>query len=189
MKTLPLLALLLLAACPDQVGQQCPAHSVAVGQYALDFFGQHDAGECVGKDPDGGPADVTRDAGGTLAATLCYGPGADGGPQLQLLIAGKGVRPSDLLPDGGFHFSSPKSDGVTGTACGCQSGVSIGETIDGFLVASLDGGVAVQPDGGLPLITGLSGTLVDRLTAPSDTTGCICALPCSLTYTINGTRY
>jgi hypothetical protein len=189
MNKLPLLALFLLAACPEQLGQQCPAHSVAVGQYTLDFVGQHDAGECIATQGDGGVADVTRDAGGTLGATLCFGQGADGGPQLQLLVAGKGVRPSDLLPDAGFHFVSPSSAGVTGTACGCANGVTIGETIDGYLLTSQDGGVAIQADGGLPLITGLAATLVDTLTPPTDTTSCLCTMPCSATYTIIGTRF
>ena len=185
MRKLPLLALLLLAACPEQVGQQCPAHFVAVGQYNLSFVGAHSAGECAATQPDGGLAPLVQDNGGSRGATVCLGT-LDGGPQLQLIVAGKGQRPSDLLTDGGFHFSG-HSDPVPGTPCGCP--VAIDETFDGFLKVTPDGPVALQGDGGLPLITGLAGSLTDTLSTDAGTKGCLCALPCPVTYSISGTRF
>ena len=186
MGKLPLLALLLLAACPEQFGQQCPAHSISVGQYSLDFKGTHPAGECASKQPDGGLAVLVQENGGSRGATVCLGSGPDGGPQLQLVVAGKGARLSDLLADGGFHFGG-HSDPVSGTPCGCQ--VAIDETFDGFLQTTPDGPIALQSDGGLPRITGIAGSLTDTLSADAGTTGCLCALPCPVTYAITGTRF
>ena len=186
MRGLSLLALLLLAACPEQVGQQCPAHSIAVGQYTLNFVGEHPAGECTATLSDGGVVVLALDAGGSRGATLCLGSGPDGGAQLQLVVPGKGARPSDLLADGGFHFAG-HSDPVPGTPCACP--VAIDETFDGFLRTTPDGPVALQSDGGLPRITGLSGVLTDALSKDAGTTGCLCALPCPVTYQITGTHF
>ena len=182
----PLLLLLLTAACPEQVGQQCPPHTVAVGQYQIGFAGQLDAGGCAAKQPDGGlPAtELTQANGGTPTGALCYGT-ADGGQQIYLVIPGKGARASALAADGGFHFTG-HSDPVLGTACGCL--VSIDEVFDGFLQTTPDAGFALQPDGGLPEISSLTGSLVDTLATPSGTTGCLCNLPCPVTYAITGTR-
>lgn len=185
MRKLPLLGLLLLAACPEQVGQECPVHSVAIGQYTLNFVGTHPAGECAATQPDGGLAVLVQDNGGSRGATLCLG-GSDGGAQLQLVVAGKGERPSDLLTDGGFHFTG-HSDPVPGTPCGCA--VAIDETFDGFLQTTPEGPIALQPDGGLPRITGIAGSLTDTLSTDAGTTGCLCALPCPVTYAISGTRF
>ena len=186
MRKLPFAALFLLAACPEQVGQQCPAHAVSIGQYTLNFAGTHPTGECAAKQADGGTAVLVLDNGGTRGATVCLGSGPDGGPQLQLVVAGKGERPSDLLADGGFHFGG-HSDAVPGTPCGCA--VAIDETFDGFLKTTPDGPIALQPDGGLPRITGITGSLTDTLSADAGTTGCLCALPCPVTYAITGTRF
>jgi hypothetical protein len=182
----PLLGLL-LAACPEQLGQQCPPQSVALGQYALSRAGRHPAGECVATQADGGgsPAPLALDDGGVLGATICLGSGSDGGPQLQLVVPGKQPRPSDLLPDGGFHFTSHTSE--TGTACVCS--VVIDEIFDGFLQTTPLGPVALQPDGGLPRITGITGSLTDARSADTGATGCLCNLPCPITYSISGTRF
>ena len=191
MRKLPLAALLLLAACPEQVGQQCPAHAVALGEYTMSFAGQHETGECAATQPDGGgvPAPLAIDDGGSRGATLCLGSDTDGGPLLQLVVAGKNTRPSALLVDGGFRFVG-HSDPVTGnTACGCANGVAVDETITGFLTTTAAVPVAPQSDGGLPPITGFTATLTDTLSADAGTPGCLCALPCPVTYDITGTRF
>lgn len=185
MRKLPLLGLLFLAACPDQVGEQCPARSIAVGQFTLNFEGDHPKGECVAKLPDGGTSVLTQDAGGSRGATLCLGSASDGGAQLQLVVPNKGARASAFLPDGGFHFGG-HSDKVPGTPCGCE--VAIDETFDGFLQTTPDGPVALQSDGGLPRITGLVGSLTDVFSTDAGT-GCLCALPCPITYKITGTHF
>lgn len=186
MKRLLALALF-LAGCPDQIGQQCPFHTTQVAVLTLGFKGDPtDPAQCAALQIDGGgPATpLVFEDGGTRNATICAGSGADGGPQIQLVIPGKSPRPSDLGPDGGFHLVA-HSDPIGGTACSCP--VAIDETFDGFLLSGTDAFV-VQDDGGLPPVTGLVGTLTDTLSTPSGTTGCLCTLPCPVTYEISGAR-
>jgi hypothetical protein len=175
---------LLLAGCPEQLGQQCPSNTIAIGQYALAFAGEHASNECKVTQADGGKTPLVADDGGTRAATLCTA-NADGGVQLYLSIAGKGQRSAQSFIDGGFRFLA-HTDATPGTACVCS--VAIDETFDGVLSGAWDGSFPIQPDGGLPLVTGVSGTLVDLLSAPSNT-GCACDIPCSVTYAVRGTRY
>jgi hypothetical protein len=187
MRFLLLSPLLLLAACPEQTGLQCPPNTGTIGQYALNLAGTHDAGECLAAadaGTDAGPLALTLNDGGTRSATFCLGT-SDGGPELQLLVAGKGgVRKSALLADGGFRFVSDPVLGQ-GTVCVCDA--FIAETFEGFLTAN--GPVSLQPDGGLPPIDGLTATLVDRLTAAGETTSCRCAFPCTVTYSVSGARF
>lgn len=182
----PLLGLL-LAACPEQLGQQCPPQSVALGQYALSRAGRHPAGECVATQADGGgsPAPLVLDDGGFVGATICFGTGTGGGPELKLVVPGNDAGPSDLLPDGGFHFTG-HSDPFLGTPCACA--VAIDETFDGFLETTPPGPIALQPDGGLPRITGVTGSLTDTLSTDAGS-GCRCNLPCLITYSVSGTRF
>jgi len=185
---LPLLLLLslLLAGCPEDTGLQCPPNTSVVGQYALTFNGISDAGQCIAGDagPDGGPLPLTLDASFVKGVTLCVAALSDGGPQLQLVSPGKGVKTSDLLADGGFHFGGvPVTQGQT--ACSCD--VNITETIDGYLVTS--GPFALQPDGGLPPIAGINGTLTDLLTDAGSAIPCLCALPCTVTYSLSGSSF
>ena len=185
-KFICLSTILLLAGCPDETGQQCPANSVAIGQYALNFAGQHTSGECAASSPDGGdagPTPLTKDDGGTQFGALCYASN-DGGQVIYLVVPNKGVRDSNLL-DGGFKFVG-STEPVPGTACGCN--IAINETFIGTLTTNPPGQPFQQDDGGLPPISGLNGLLVDTLTAPAGTTGCLCTVPCPVTYTITGTR-
>lgn len=186
MRAFALLSLLLLAACPEQVGSQCPPHTVALGEYTLNRIGSSDPGQCVATQADGGGATpLTLADAGQVGGTVCLGS-SDGGPQLQLVIAGKETRPSGLLADGGFHFTG-HSDPVSGTLCGCA--VAVDESLDGFLTTTPPGPVAIQADGGLPPITGLSGTLTDVLSTDAGTAGCLCTLPCPVIYSLSGTRF
>ena len=184
---LPLL--LLLAACPDQSGLECPPNTSLVGQYSFQFTpvdGGLDGGdECrvdAGPDKDAGRLTL-----GPLVkpATICVGTAADGGPQLQLLVPGKGgARKSDLLDDGGFRFASDPVI-AQGTACVCDVGDV--ETLDGYLLTG--GPFALRPDGGLPAVSRVGATIVDRLTDTGSTTGCLCTFPCTVTYAIDGTPF
>lgn len=190
MRKLAFIVVALCAACPDQVGQQCPATSVAVGNFNLSLKLSHPATEClVNQLPDGGPADASlaADTIGVRTATLCEGPGADGGLLLYLAVPSHGAPASPLLDGGGFLFHPPPTAPIPGTACNCD--VTLEEMTAGVLVGSFDGGdFALQRDGGLPLITGLSGTITDHVTAPSGGT-CFCKLPCDFQYTLVGTRF
>jgi hypothetical protein len=179
----PLLVLLFLAACPEQVGQQCPPNTVPIGQYALGFAGQHPDDECRAdvRTPDA--AAVARDDGGTQPGALCSGSG-DGGPAVWLVIPGKSARQSVVLADGGFHFPA-HSDPILGTACVCA--VAIDETFDGFLESS-GASFAPLPDGGLPEVNGLSGTLTQHLSTDAGAGTCACDLPCEVVYSIRGVR-
>ncbi len=189
MRRAALLFTLLLAACPDTVGQQCPPRTVVVGQMGLNFTGQHDAGECVQYLDGGADSGVivqpfTRDDGGTQPSALCYGVGSDGGQQLFLAVIGKGVRPSDLLPDGGFRFLGSTLP-TPGICAGCS--VAIDEVFAGYLLSGTgDAGFALQADGGLPPITGLSGVLIDQLSAPQGGCQGSCNVPCPVTYIVTG---
>jgi hypothetical protein len=177
---LPLL--LLLAACPEQAGLQCPPNTSIVGQYALAFTANHDAGECVAQ-TDAGTIPLALDDAGVKASTLCVGSAADGGTQLQLFVPTKGVLKSDLLADGGFHF--PSNAGVTpDTACICD--VDVSETLDGYLLTT--GPFSLRPDGGLPPITGLTATLALHLSAAASDCS-VCNLPCTASYAIAGSPF
>src|SRR3954452_16063167 len=99
MRNLLLPLALLLTACPEQVGQECPPNTAAVGHYTFAFTPQRVAGECT-VTTDGGH--LTIDNHATQDARLCVGSAGDGGSQqLALVLAGQGgVRRSDLLADG-----------------------------------------------------------------------------------------
>jgi hypothetical protein len=183
-----ILLTLLLAGCPEQVGQQCPANTVAVGQYSINFAGQNDAGDaCAVAQADGGPpltpVAIEGDAGTSFGA-LCYGT-ADGGQQIYLVIPNKGVRQSALV-DGGFSFvgQTPPAPGLT---CDCAIGLIV-ETFSGSLITTPPDQPFTQPDGGIPLVGGIVGSLVDTISAPQGNTGCLCAVPCTVNYAITGTR-
>jgi hypothetical protein len=186
MRLLLLPPLLLLAACPDQSGLDCPPNTSLVGQYALTFKADHDGGECLADaGPDKDPIKLTLDDAGVKPATLCVGTAGDGGPQLQLLVPGKGgARKSDLLEDGGFHFAS---DPVLaqGTACVCD--VIDLETLDGYLIT--DPPFTLRPDGGLPAVSGINAALIDRLGDAGPGTDCLCKFPCTVTYAISGATF
>jgi hypothetical protein len=175
-------SLLLLAACMEGTGLQCPANTSTVGQYSLAFTAVHDAGECIAVD-GGAQNKVTLDNVAAKDSMLCVGTGPDGGPQPELLVAEKGgARVLDLDADGGFHLGSNAGTNQT-TPCNCE--VNVFENFDGFLQSG--GTFALRPDGGLPALTGITATLVDHLTPVG--TGCICSFPCTVTYTIKGTPF
>jgi len=164
----------------EGTGLQCPANTSTVGQYSLAFTAVHDAGECVAVDA-GSQTKLTLDNVAPKGSILCVGTGPDGGPEPELLVAEKGgARVLDLSADGGFHLGSDAGSNQT-TACNCE--VNIFESFDGFLQSG--GSFALRPDGGLPAITGITVTLVDQFSPVG--TGCICAFPCTVTYTIKGT--
>ena len=182
------LAALLLSGCPDTVGQPCPPNAVAIGTYALYFKGLHPADECrVLVGADGGPADaaVTFDDGGTHSGTLCYATDSDGGPLLYLAVPLKAPRQSNSFNDGGFQFLNHSDLTQGSTVCGCAMGVD--ESFAGVLTGAWDGGLPTQPDGGLPLVTGLTGLLVDHYTAADST--CLCNMPCTVGYSVLGARF
>ena len=178
--------LLLLAACADQSGLECPPNTSIVGQYAFEFRAVHDGGACLADaGPDKDPIRLTLDDAGVKPATLCVATAADGGPQLQLLVPGKGgARKSDLLDDGGFHFATDPVI-AQGTACVCD--VRVLESLDGYLLTGAP--FALRPDGGLPAISGISARLIDQLTDAGQGADCVCRLPCTVTYDITGTPF
>jgi hypothetical protein len=185
MRRLASALLLLLAGCPEQSGLQCPPNTSIVGQYSLTFTANHDAGECVANPADAGPIKLTLDDAGVKGSTLCVGTAADGGPQLQLLIPGKGgARKSDLLDDGGFHFVS---DTVVAQNTACVCDVNDSETFDGYLLTGAP--FALRPDGGLPSVTGIAATLTDNVAVSGSSSGCLCALPCTVSYSISGSPF
>jgi hypothetical protein len=185
---LAILLLVLTAACPEQAALQCPSNTSLVGNYALARTPNKDGGDaCIWTD-DAGPHSLAVENPPNQQATLCFVTGPDAGPQIQLLVGGKGgVRTSDLLPDGGFHFVGDPVI-AQGTACACD--VSVAETFDGFLTTS--GAFELRPDGGLPPVSGLTGTQADRLTTPSSGCGGVaqrCNVPCTLSYAVSSSPF
>lgn len=191
MRRLAALAILsLCAACPDQIGQQCPASATAVGNFSLALALHHSATECIVNQIDGGPADASLALEQIPArtATLCEGPAPDGGLLLYLAVPTHGAPSSPLLDGGAFLFTPPQTGAQPGTACSCP--VSIQETTAGVFTGSFDGGgFALQPDGGLPFITGMTGTVTDHVTTPAVANTCFCKLPCDVQYDLTGTRF
>jgi|GraSoiStandDraft_4_1057263.scaffolds.fasta_scaffold26823_3 hypothetical protein len=180
--------LLLTGGCLEQTALQCPANTSLVGSYSLVRSANKDGGDACTYTDDAGAHSLAVDNPQNQQASLCFANTSDAGPQLQLLVAGKGgLRTSDLLPDGGFHFAS---DPVVaqGTACTCD--VSVVETFDGFLTTSPPFGLL--PDGGLPPVSGLTGTQSDRITAPAAGCGGLaqrCNVPCSLSYAVSSSAF
>jgi hypothetical protein len=183
MRTHLLLVALLLAGCPEQSGQECPPNTTSIGQYTLTRSATHDAGECVALNANDASVPIGLDDAGLIGATFCSVAASDGGIQLQLLVTGKGgVRTSDLLADGGFHFVS---DPVLAQNTACICDVSLVESFDGYLLTA--GAFALQPDGGLPPVNAIAGTVTDQVTPAG--TGCRCNAPCPIVYAVSGTRY
>jgi hypothetical protein len=51
------------------------------------------------------------------------------------------------------------------------------------------GAFQLGPDGGLtPSIASFSGTLVDAIAGSAGGSGCLCNVPCNLTYKLSGTK-
>jgi hypothetical protein len=184
------LALLAFATgCPESTSASCPTGSVAAGNFNLGLALQPSSGQCrVILALDGGPADADVAATPTSqAATICSGPDpADGGTLVYLAVQNRSSRQSALSPDGSFTFAT-NSTNVTGSVCNCP--VDIQETITGALLPSTPGAFQLGPDGGLtPAIGSIAGTLVDSLNATAGASGCLCNVPCNLTYQLSGTR-
>ncbi len=189
MRTLAFTLLALCAGCVDQIGQQCPSTATAVGNFNLVLQLRHPATECIVNQIDGGPADASlaQDTVPPSTATLCEATSGDGGLTLYLAGPSHGAPASPLLDGGGFLFHPPQTDATLGTACNCL--VALEETTAGVFTGPFDGGVfALQPDGGLPFITGLSGTITDHVTTPGGRV-CFCNLPCDTQYGLTGTRF
>jgi hypothetical protein len=184
------LAPALLFGCPASTTQQCPPAASVLGQYNLMLALQHSASECrVTRLADGGATDagLGTDIDAGRPVTLCAGPGGDGGTLLYLARIGVAGAPSTsaLAPDGGFSFRSESTYGATSTACACP--IDNVETFAGGLqTTSADGGFALGPDGGVPLVTSVSGSVVDHLTG---TGTCSCNVPCDVRYDVSGARF
>jgi len=181
-------ALVFLCGCPESIAQQCPPRTTPVGQFALALSGKLDAGTaCVQTLSDGGTPPFTLADGGTATGVICYAEAGASAAQLYYVAPGKGARPSDLLADGGFHFVG-HTDPTTGICNGNGCAVTVDETFDGFIQSGTAGTpFVVQPDGGLPPVTSLTGTLVDSVSFSSGE--CQCNLPCTVTYSVSGSRF
>jgi len=188
-RVLCLLSLAVFAAgCPESTSASCPTGTAAAGNFNLALALQPSSPQCrVILALDGGPADADVASPRAQAATICGGPDpADGGPVVYLALQSQTLRKSPLTPDGNFTFTSTVTN-VTGTVCNCP--VDIQETINGALVPSTPGAFQLGPDGGLtPAVASIAGSLVDSLSVTPGGTGCLCNLPCNLTYQMTGSR-
>jgi hypothetical protein len=141
--------------------------------------------QCTAHELDGGPADANWQPAKPQLASLCQGPGADGGPVVYLVLQNPVLRDSPLGPNGEVTFQT-SSKNVSQTPCGCK--IDYVETINGILVPAGDGGVHVQPDGGLSPIASIDGSVVDQVSSSAGESGCKCTFPCDLQYQLVGTR-
>jgi hypothetical protein len=184
-----LTAAAILTGCPEQVGEQCPSGATSLGQFNLFFNGQHPSGECKVQQADGGANPLVQDDGGYRSGTFCYSTIGDGGALIQFVVPQSGTRSSALLDGGGFLYPAT-SAGQPGLcdADGGSCSFVINEVFAGYLLTGPDAGFAVQSDGGLPIVTAVSGVLIDNLTS-ANTTNCVCNIPCSATWNISGTRF
>jgi hypothetical protein len=181
------------AGCPDTLSQLCPAGSQQAGVFNTTLtFNAADPQQCYygvdGGVPDASLAATGADAGPeTFSSVICSGfDPNDGGPLVYLALP-QIVRASTLGPGGTFSFST--SSLVTGTACGCN--ILVEETIAGQLTPTVaDTPVQVNIDGGLPSISGFTGTVVDLVDGGDDAgVSCSCNLPCDLQYTLSGATF
>jgi hypothetical protein len=194
----PALALLAVAAiassCSDSLGQLCPAGSQQAGVFNTSLtFNGNDPQQCY-YSTDGGPLDASLSATGgadagpdTFSAAICTGLDVDGGPLVYFALPSY-VRVATL----GGTFDFVTNSVVTGTACTCD--IVVNETIAGQL-SPLNPGetLALSADGGLPPISGFTGTVVDQVVVsdagPDAGQGCTCNLPCDLQYTLTGASF
>jgi hypothetical protein len=187
-----LLALSLLSfatGCPSSTAATCPSTSTAVGDFTLNLLLQPTAGQCrVAKAADGGAADGdVATAPAPQNATVCVGHNPDGGSDLvYLAVENRTLRDGPLDPGGALKFDPTTSTNISGTVCGCA--IDINETITGIMHPATPGAFQIPPDGGLtPAIDFLDGGLVDSLAATGgNAAGCLCNLPCNLTYQMYG---
>jgi hypothetical protein len=181
--------LVFATGCPSSNVSGCPTTSTPVGDFTLALTLQPSTPQCkVVLSLDGGPADGNVAATPTSQnATLCAGPDDAGVQQIYLAVENRTVTPpTPLVPDGSLAFSTTSS-GVQQTVCNCA--INIKEDITGFMIPSTPGNFTLSADGGLsPSIASISGSLVDSVSANAGVTGCLCNVPCNLTYSMSGTR-
>jgi hypothetical protein len=178
-------AALLLAGCPETLGPQCPSNTTPIGLYALNLSVQHDAGECVVTQIDGGPADASlaADDAGQRGVTFCA-TSTGGGYDLTMVVSGQSLqKTAHLEGDGSFQFFTDAGP-TPFTECNCSPTLS--EAFAGQLLLPADAGFAILPDGGLPLVVGVAGSIHDRLS--DGTPACTCNIPCDVWYSVAGTR-
>jgi len=159
-----------------------------VGDFTLSLALQPSSPQCkVVLSLDGGPADGDVAATPTTQnATLCAGPDDAGVQLIYLAVENRTVRQTPFAPDGSLAFSTTSS-GVQQTVCNCP--IDIKEDITGFMIASPPANFTLSSDGGIsPSIASLDGSLVDSVSPTPGATGCLCNLPCNLTYSMTGTR-
>jgi hypothetical protein len=178
------LAIACAAACQDSLEKLCPPDSTPAGTFSLVLSLRSSPQQCAARFPDGGPADANWTPRPTLAS-LCQGPGADGGPLVYLAAQNQALRDSPLGPNGEVVFQT-SSKNVSQTPCGCA--IDYVETITGVLVAAGDGGVHLEPDGGLSPIASIDGSVVDQVSPSAGASGCLCTLPCDLQFQLVGVR-
>lgn len=184
----------LCAGCTDNTTQLCPSNSTSVGSYTLSLaFQSGSSDECrITKAADGGPLDASLAANPVPRdSALCVA--ADGGTDGGVVTLYLAVRasPSPVvsespLGDGGTFAFPPRQStfAPADTACSCT--LLVTETVQGQLLpASGDGGVTYSPDAGLSPIIGYSGTLADAVNGGPE---CHCQMPCTLRYSMTGTR-
>jgi hypothetical protein len=179
------LAIACAAACQNSLDKLCPPDSTPAGNFALVLTLRSSAQQCTAHELDGGPADANWTPTKPQLASLCQGPGADGGPLVYLAVQNQVPRDSPLGPNGEVTFQT-SSKNVSQTPCGCA--IDYVETIAGVLVPAGDGGVHVEPDGGLSPIASIDGSVVDQLSMSAGASGCKCNLPCDLQYQLVGAR-
>jgi hypothetical protein len=191
------LLVLLVAGCPDTLGQLCPSPgTTSVGNFNLTLSLQPSAQQCVVY--DGGVPTSLADGGpqfgnvAPLSGSLCEGSLDGGARRVFLALPNQVTRESALGTNGEVSFTlidggPTQNQNVSQTPCGCS--IDYVETIAGILIPAGDAGIAIAPDGGLTAsVAAIDGSVVDQVTMSAGATNCLCKpIPCDLHYQMSGT--
>jgi hypothetical protein len=178
---LPLAGVLGAMACDSNLA--CPPGYGALGNFTVGFTAVDAGAACIiTRTTDGGPADASLTGTPAAALMLLCGAATDAG-EVALAYSFRGSGTHSVTLDGGVFTQSTTATGQTGSACLCP--LDLTETITGTPKTADGGPLRVEADGGLGVVTGITGTFTEGVAASGGSTACACTLPCVAGYTFS----